>query len=242
MISKAVIIITIRLSISLIILVGFLLTSCVGAVQMFPTETPTPNLTIAPTATATVTQTPTPIPTPTPEPTPTLPHHQGPIATAIVPLRLGRTEYIYQGGFSFKAPVGYSTRYQPNQVTLTSIDEDTVFSLLGGKVEREEELEADFQDFIDLISLSIVELDVDEIYPYMVGGVSGLAARVNGMYGENKITGRILVIAPQEDQLFYALAISPDIDNGEGWEPEGRKAFEAMLRTVSFFEPTLEEE
>lgn len=210
---------------------------------MFPTETPTPDLTIVPTESPTPTITASPTSTSTPEPTPVpVIVSTGPIATAKTPLRLGREEIILEGGFSFKAPVGYSTKYQTNQVTITSEDEDTVFSLLGGKIEREEELLADFEQFVELISLSLDEFKADESYQYIVGGVPGLAAEVSGYYGESNITGRILVVAPYEDQIFYALAISPDIDNGEGWEPEGRQAFEAIIRTVSFFEPTLPEE
>ncbi len=210
---------------------------------MFPTETPTPNLIIVASETPTPTITPSPTSTSTPEPTPVpVIVSTGPIATAKTPLRLGREEIILEGGFSFKAPVGYSTKYQTNQVTITSEDEDTVFSLLGGKSEREEELLADFEQFVELISLSLDEFRADESYQYMVGGVPGLAAEVSGYYGESNITGRILVVAPYEDQIFYALAISPDIDTGEGWEPEGRQAFEAIIRTVSFFQPTLPEE
>jgi len=209
---------------------------------MFPTETPTPDLTIVPTATLTPTITPTSTSTPTPEPTPEPVVQSGPIATARIPLRLGREKNIFEGGFSFKAPIGYESVYQPNQATLTSEDEDTVFSLLGGKIEREDELQADFEQFIELISLSLIELNTDESYQYTVGGLPGLAAEVTGLYGEIPITGRILIVAPAEDQLFYALAISPDISNGEGWEPEGRQAFEAVIRTVKFFEPTNPEE
>jgi hypothetical protein len=132
--------------------------------------------------------------------------------------------------------------YRTNQVTLTSEDEDTVFSLLGGNMERDEELQADFEQFIELISLSLLEFKTDEFYQYIVGGLPGLAAEVTGVYGENEITGRILIVAPAEDQIFYALAISPDTTTGEGWEPEGRQAFEAVIRTVSFFEPVIAEE
>ena len=65
---------------------------------------------------------------------------------------------------------------------------------------------------------------------------------VTGIYGENQIKGRILIAAPSENQLFYALAISPDTTDGEGWEPEGRREFEAILRSVNFYEPVLPEE
>jgi hypothetical protein len=210
---------------------------------MFPTETPTPNLTVVPTQ--------TPLPTPTPEPTvtPTLePTDQplivstGPIATAKTPLRLGRQESVPEAGFSFKAPVNYTTSYSPNQVTITSDDQDTVLSLLGGRFQREEALQDDFNQFAEMIALTLDEFQTNETYQYMIDGYSGIAAEVSGYYGESEIVGRIVVVAPGEDQLFYALAFSPRLDNGEGWEPEGRQAFEAVIRTVMFFEPFQVEE
>lgn len=212
---------------------------------MVPTEIPTPDLTIIPTSTPTPTITPLPTSTPTVEPTPEVVIvSTGPIATAKTPLRLGRQENLLEGGFSYKAPVGYTTIYQTYQVTMTSKDEDTVFSLLGGNFEREEELQLDFEKFVNIIANqpSLVDFGTEMPYDYRVDGILGLAADISGLYGENEITGRILVVAPAEDRIFYALAISPDNDTGEGWEPEGRQAFETVLRTVKFFEPALPEE
>jgi len=122
---------------------------------------------------------------------------------------------------------------------MTSDDEDTVFSLLGGNFEREEVLQLDFEKFVNIIANqpSLVDFGTEMPHDYQVDGILGLAADISGLYGENEITGRILVVAPAEDRIFYALAISPDNDTGEGWEPEGRQAFEAVLRTVKFFEP-----
>jgi hypothetical protein len=117
-----------------------------------------------------------------------------------------------------------------------------VFSFIGGKMEREDELQVDFEQFIQIISVTLDELTTGEIYQYVVGGAAGIAAEVHGLYGENRIAGRVVVVAPSEDQIFYALAISPDTNSGEGWEPEGRQAFEAVVRTISFFEPILPSE
>ena len=207
---------------------------------MLPTETPIQTPTGIPTQTPTPTITASPTSTPTPEPslTPII-ASTGPIATAKTPLRLGREENLPQAGFSFKAPVGYSPIYQPNQVTLTSVDQDTVFTFIGGKMEHEDELVIDLEQFIQIISVTLDELITGEFYEYFVDGAAGTAAELKGLYGENHITGRVLVVAPSEDQIFYALAISPDTDSGEGWEPEGRQAFEAVIRTISFFEPIL---
>ena len=236
---------TSRLLHSTIILVGFALSSCVGAVPMFPSDTPTITLTLEATKTPSPTATERPTDTPTLMPTiePTKP--EGPIATARQPLRLGRVEIIEEGGFSFQGPLGYESSFQRTQVILTSDDGDTVISLIGGRSDRLEDLEADLNNFVDRISrtsLTLVDFDSSLSYEHSVDGVPGLAAEVTGMWGESSVTGRILVAAPAEDQLFYALAISPDTSSGEGWEPQGRQAFEAIIRSIVFHEPYKSEE
>lgn len=230
----------------IIIITSLGISSCVGADRMFPTETPTPNQIIEPTTTPFPTPTEKPTSTPTPEPTieptiePTRPN--APIATARQPLRLGRLEIIEEGGFSFRGVIGYDASYQRNQVTLTSSDGDTVVSLIGGRTDRSEDLEDDLNQFVEIISLNVVEFNTGSSYQYLVDGVPGLAADLTGVWGETQVTGKILIAAPSEDQIFYALAISPDTTTGEGWEPEGRQTFDAIINSISFHEPFLAEE
>ena len=91
-------IINTHMRIGILILLSLGISSCIGAEQKFPTETPTPNLTIEPTATHFPTPTDKPTSTATSEmivePTIVPAKSEGPIATARVPLRLGRVENI----------------------------------------------------------------------------------------------------------------------------------------------------
>ena len=209
---------------------------------MFPTITPTPDLTIEPTVTPSPTLTLTPTSTPTPEPTPEPTQWTSPTATARLPLLLGKVEKIKEGGFSFRAPLGYESSYQRAQVTLTSDDGDTVVSLIGFRTEHSENLETDLERFAEIISTTLEEFTTGSTFQFMVDGTPGLAAEVTGMYGENPVSGRILVAAPNEIQLFYALAFSPDTATGEGWEPDGRQAFELMIDSITFYEITIPQE
>jgi hypothetical protein len=220
--------------------------SCVGAEQMFPTVTPTMNLTMEPTSTPFPTPTDKPTSTPTPEPTaePTNAPTQsdGPIATARKPLRLGKVETIEEGGFSFQGIIGYQETYQRTQVTLVSEDGDTVISLIGVRSDLLESLEAELDHFIEIISRNEIILHIESTYQDTIDGEFGLVAMVSGVWGETQVTGRILIVFPSEEQVFYALAISPDTDTGEGWEPEGRQAFEAIIASITFQEPSKAED
>lgn len=225
----------------LILLASVILSSCVGAVQMFPTITPTPGQSIEPTHTPSPMPTSTPTSTATPEATPTdIPESSQilrPIATARLPLRLGTLKTIAEAGFSFRPILGYEERYQQGQATLTSDDGDTVLSFIGGQTTSTEDLESVLASFAEILSVSFAEFSSGTSYPVTIDNSPGLAAEVDGMWGENPIAGRIVVVIPSEGLAFYALAFSSSDLSGEGWEPQGRQAFEAVLRSVNFINP-----
>jgi hypothetical protein len=208
---------------------------------MFPTTTPSPNRTITARPTLSPIPSITPTISPTLEPTPTNEPEQifpsGPIATAREPLRLGSVTTLEEGGFSFRPPLRFEELYQFGQVTLTSNDKGTVLSLIGGQANRTDDLEGILIDFAEILSETFVEFNPGEPYPYSINGISGLASEVDGIWGESPISGRIAIVAPSEEQLFYTLAIAANTPNMNRWEPEGRQAFEAVMRTVIFFDP-----
>ena len=160
-----------------------------------------------------------------------------PLATSRSPLRLGATIPIQEAGFSFQPPIGYEERYQPGQVTLTSEDEDIILSLIGSPIRRIPDLELVLNRFIEVISETFQEFDTGEPYPYTIGGSVGLAVDVNGEWSKTPVEGRITIVSPNEEQLFYAFAISANGDDGRGWEPKGRQAFDAVIDSISFFKP-----
>lgn len=232
---------TSRRPILFIFLTTFLLSSCVGAVQMITTPTPIQDemvellATSLPTPTSTSTSTITPTATTVPIETQVV----SPIATAKKILRLGSENSLDEGGFSFRAPLGYLERYQYGQVTLTSDDGDTVLSLIGGRTLSSEDVESNLSSFIDLIfnSENFQDLNIGTPYGFRIEDAEGLATDVEGVWGESPISGRIVVVSPDEEQIFYALAISSNDTSGSGWEPEGRQAFDMVLGSVSFFPP-----
>lgn len=234
------------IQIILVFVSGMLLSSCVGAVQMLPTITPTPTRTIKPSATSTIppsiTPTNTDVPEPTPTKTPTPTKVAESLTTSTSTLQLKSAILIPEAGFSFQPPMGYEERIQPGQVTLTSEDEDIILSLIGSYARRNPELEIVLNIFIENLNETIQKFDSGTPYPYSIGGTEGLAVDVIGEWSETPVEGRIAIVAPNEGQLFYAVAISANGEEGSGWEPNGEQAFQAVIGSITFFKPSEEQD
>jgi hypothetical protein len=117
-----------------------------------------------------------------------------------------------------------------------------VLSLIGGRSNPSEDTETDLFNFADLISERFQELNIGIPYQIIIEEFEGIATNLEGIWDDNQVAGRIVVVSPAEDQIFYALAISSNNTSGFGWEPEGRQAFEAVLGSVTFFSPKEPEE
>lgn len=221
---------------------GMFLSSCVGAVRMFPTITPTPTRTLKPSATSTSIPTNTPTSTVVLEPTPTKTRAPTQVsrftATSTSPLRLKPAIQIPEAGFSFQPPIGYEERYQPGQVTLTSEDEDIILSLIGSSIRRIPDLEIILDHFLEIIQESFHEFETGTSYPFTISGNDGIAIDVTGEWSETPIEGKIAIVAVNDEQLFYAVAISANGEEGAGWEPNGSQVFDAVIDSISFFKPS----
>lgn len=214
---------------------------------MVPTITPILTTeTIIPASTSTSIPSITPTNTATPEPTLTetlvSPQDSTPLATSRSILRLKPAISIPEAGFSFQPLMGYVERYQAGQVTLTSEDEDIILSLIGSSTRRKQDLEYVLNRFLEVLQDTFQDFDTGTPYPYTIGGTDGLAVDVNAEYNETPVEGRIAIVVPNGEQLFYIVAISANGEEGLGWEPKGRQAFEAVVDSITFFKPKLSEQ
>ena len=90
-----------------------------------------------------------------------------------------------------------------------------VLSFIVGQTGSNEDLLSILESFAKILSesVSFVEFNTGPPYSKMIDGNVGLAAEVDGMWGENPIAGRIVVVAPSEGLVFYALAFSSSNPN-----------------------------
>jgi hypothetical protein len=182
------------------------------------TEQPTPAETSEPAAAATAVP-----PTPTTPPAPAA--------------KLGDEHRSDMGGFAFQTIPGYTVQEEYGIVSMEAPDADPeigpAVQLMGGAAEgaTAEQL---FDGFVSDLEAGI---QVSEPREVMVGGVPGLMADVRGEIEGKKIAGRVVFVAVTPTQSFGLLGAAPS----ERWDDELAPLFDAVLASVSFFEPSAEE-
>lgn len=212
---------------------------------MFPDVTPTAtnsieaNLKSSPIPSNTPTNTPIPKTAPTSSLLPTQ-QSSAPIATARQPLRQGSSKSLDEGGFSFREIIGCEDTYLPGQVNLTCGDGITFISMIGAPFSTTSEIEDILLSFLETLSGTFQTFDAEPPYPYSVAGSNGLAADVKGEMGDTPFFGRVVIVVPNEEQLFYALGISAIGPAGDSWEPAGRQTFEAVINSIEFYKPIID--
>jgi hypothetical protein len=173
------------------------------------------------------TPTPTAIPTDTLEPTRT-PHA----------LTLGDSQRVEPGGFSFQAVSGLRAEIQAAQVTLRNPDATISISLAGAPAEGEtQSLQSTLDNFLNAVAKDASNFKASASYPVTVAGSEGLAVDISGELFGDEITGKIVVVSPENKQFFFAFGFAVNGPAGNRWENEGRPAFEAVLSSIRFFEP-----
>jgi hypothetical protein len=160
-----------------------------------------------------------------------------PVDDQLTLLRLGVTENVEQGGFSFRPIVGYEMRLGKRQATMTSDDGEVIVSLSGIHVQKIDDIETVLAKLLGNMSETIQELDAGEPYPFMIDGGQGLAVDMYGKLRGERINGRIAIISPRNELLFYAITISVDGPSQRSWESRGRPVFDTVVGTIDFLDP-----
>jgi hypothetical protein len=159
---------------------------------------------------------------------------ESPLEAFIV--QLGDLQSVTDGGFSFRTIEGYKTEVLMRRATLTSAEGDVVVSLSGVPVHSVGDLHRVMEQFLEKIRETISQFSSGAPYTVAIDGDSGLAADVRGAMGGERISGRVLIVAPNDERLFYALAISINGPSGRGWETKGQPVFESVIGTINFLE------
>jgi hypothetical protein len=143
---------------------------------------------------------------------------------------LGDEQRSEEGGFAFQPVPGYTVEASFGMVNMLAPGADpdlgpSIF-LVGGTATEG----TTAQTLID--QLKSPELTIGEPKPITVGGVSGLAAEITRPAGN--LSGRVVTVMVTPTWQFVALGGAPK----DQWDSEIATLFDAVLASVSFFEPT----
>jgi hypothetical protein len=166
---------------------------------------------------------------PTAPPEPTTPPEPTPAPAA----ELGE-EHRNFGGFAFQTIAGYTLEEEMGFVFMEAPDADPEFGpfilLMGGVVEET----TTKQLFDDFASDAETGVEISEPREITVGGVPGLVSDLSGDSEGTKGAGQLVIVAVTPTQRFVMGGLAPS----ERWDDELAPLFDAVLASVSFFEPT----
>jgi hypothetical protein len=171
-------------------------------------------------------------PTTPPEPTAALEPALAPVAM------LGEEQRSDHGGFVFQTIPGYTLEEEFGFASIEAPDADPEVGpavlLMGGVTEGDTSAEGLFDGFVDDLEAG---MEVSEPHEITVGGVSGLAADVSGTVEGKELVARVVFVAVTPTQSFNVFAVAPS----DRWDDELEPLFDAVLASVSFFEPAAAE-
>ena len=205
------------------LMVLFLVTLSCGLLPGSEDPTPTPESEVAEAEPMEPPVEPTDQPPPTDPPAPDVP--------------LGKEVRVDEGGFAFHVVPDYIVDVFGDMATMDTPDEDNEtgpnFMLISDIPEGSTDLDGAFDKFMTEMANDGVEIynqrDVN------VAGSPGRMVDIKGQVEEGEpMEGRIAVVLATPNQVFVMMgAAVPD-----HW-PEGSDLFDAVLDSVTFFEPTL---
>jgi hypothetical protein len=148
---------------------------------------------------------------------------------------LGEEQRSEAGGFAFQPIPGYTVEEMFGFASMEAPDADSdvgpAIMLIGSAVEESMNLEELYGDFVTGLEAGV---GISEPRAVTVGGVPGLAVDMSGDEGGQEFAGRIVFVAVSPTQNFTMFGMaSPD-----RWDDELAPLFDAMMDSISFFEPT----
>jgi hypothetical protein len=173
-----------------------------------------------------------------PEPT-TVPATEPPPPTSPPSVTLGEEQRSEEGGYAFQAVPGYVVEEIFGFTTMLAPGADPevgpLFVLIGGL--EDEEMDPD-----QLLEAYSQDLDQEEIQvtnrrDVTVDGNPGIVADLSGEIAGDPVNGRMAVVAVDTMQAFVMIGTAPE----EEWD-EFTALFDAVLDSVTFFEPAVVEE
>jgi ligand-binding sensor domain-containing protein len=155
-----------------------------------------------------------------------------PADTPVPAVELDPEKRVEQGGFAFQPIPGYDVVVNEAEAMMIAPDANVTgpFFMLNGVPN---EFAMNLDELYEIFESEFDEVDFAEAYDITVGGVPGKAADVTGAPEGEELAGRVAVLLPTPEMGFLMIGSAP----AGRWEEETEPLFEAVLASVSFFEP-----
>ena len=136
-----------------------------------------------------------------------------------------------KGGFAYRPLIGYKVHDSSDNAMISSDKENIIIALTIGPSKS--------WTTIDLLNLALNSFGLTQITEpekYALNGVDGIKVEVKTDAFFGGATGEVIVLTPDEKRYFTAVGIAGS--NGIDWHPGGKILFDAVLNSVTFFEPS----
>jgi hypothetical protein len=143
---------------------------------------------------------------------------------------LGELIKAEKGGFAYKPILGYKVR-DSSDFAMMSNDKEKVIINLVSTPSKDNKI----TNIMDLALVSFGLTQINESEKYNLNGVDGIKVEVKTDAFFEGATGEVIILIPDENRYFTAIAIAGD--SGMGWNPAGKKLFDDVLNNLVFFEP-----
>ena len=158
-----------------------------------------------------------------------------PILTTVLtntpPMALGELIKAEKGGFAYKPILGYKVS-DASDFAMMSNDKEKVIINLVMTLSKDNKI----THVMDLALSSFGLMQINEPEKYTLNGVDGIKVEVKTNAFFDGATGEVIILIPDENRYFTAIAIAGD--SGIGWNPAGKKLFDDVLNNLVFFEPS----
>jgi hypothetical protein len=115
-----------------------------------------------------------------------------------------------------------------------------VISLTGITTRSFGSIERVITGLLENMSKSFTNFTYEPFFAHPIDGHDGIASLIHGDLSGERVSGLVLVVAPSDTQLFYAITFIPDSPEGSIWQSDGWPVLDAVISSLDFFPPITE--
>lgn len=146
----------------------------------------------------------------------------------------GTTFTVFQGGYSFTAPLECTVSIEGPSATLSSDSDSLLFSLIGLYDMSEDKDAATILDTMlsSLFSAEQSNLKKSDPISATVEGNEGIAYDFSGKFSASEVEGRAFVVKPSQDRYVFMLGMAMVGEQADLWQTSGKDLFNAILASL----------